>query len=219
MKYLLRMSIFAFCTMLFVTSCTKEEVNIQDVENFTNESIDNIQRKCKAGKYGCFEFVWPISIAFEDGTVAEYEDHESLKAGIRAWKEANAEATERPDLVFPLDIMDEEGTLITVNSQEELRAVVQECRDSFGRRGHAREACVRVNYPITIQYPDETTESFDDRRALKTALRAWKEANSDADVRPELVFPIEVTMVATEEVVTVESKEDLQAIKEECRNN
>jgi len=219
MKYLLRMSFFAFATMLLITSCTKEEINVQDVENFTNDSVDNIERKCKTGKHGCFEFVWPISITFEDGTTAEYEDHETLKAGIRAWKEANPDATERPTLVFPLDIMDEEGNLITVTSQEELREIVKACKDSFGRRGHARQACVKINYPVTIQYPDESTESFEDRRALKTALRAWKEANPDAETRPELVFPIEVTMVSTEEVITVNSSEELKAIKEECRNN
>lgn len=210
----------AIAAMLLVTSCTKEDVvNIQSTENFTEGSVDSLQSKCKTGKHGCFEFVWPISLAFEDGTIAEYEDYTTLKAGIRAWKEANPEATERPDLVYPVDIMDEDGTLITVTSDEELQAVVQECRSSYKGRSSSREACVSINYPISIQYPDETTESFEDRSALKTALRAWKEANPDAEVRPSLVYPIEVTLVSTDEVITVNSSDELSAIKEECRNN
>ena len=54
---------------------------------------------------------------------------------------------------------------------------------------------------------------------LKAALKEWKEANPDAEVRPTLVFPINVTDKSTEEVVSVNSKEELQALKAACRNN
>lgn len=219
MKFIFRMSFLALASLLLVSSCTKEDVNVQEVSNFVNGSLDGIERSCKTGKHGCFEFVWPISIEFADGTVSEFADQEALKEGITAWKEANPDNETRPALVFPLDIVDEEGTLFTIASQEELREVVRSCRDSFGRRGHARQSCVTINYPISIVYPDNSTESFDDRRAMKTALRAWKEANPDAEIRPTLAFPIEVTVKDTEEVVTVNSKEELQALKEACRNN
>ncbi len=219
MKFVFRMSFFALCAMLFVTSCTKEDVNIQEVSNFVNGSLDGIERSCKTGKHGCFEFVWPISLEFADGIVNEFIDQDALKAGVTAWKEANPDSETRPSLVFPLDILDEEGTLFTITSKEELREVVSSCRDSFDRKGHARRSCVSINYPISVMYPDETTETFEDRMAMKTALRAWKEANPDSEIRPTLAFPVEVTVKATEELVTVNSKEELQAIKTACRNN
>ena len=219
MKFVFRMSFLALVATLFVTSCTKEDVNVQDTENFINSSLDGIERSCKTGKHGCFEFVWPISLEFADGSVSEFADQEALRAGITVWKEANPEATTRPQLVFPLDILDEEGTLFTIGSKEELREVVSACKDSFGRRGHSRKSCIEINYPISITYPDETTDSFEDRMALKTALKEWKAANPDAEVRPTLLFPINVTDKNTEEVVTVNSKEELQALKEACRNN
>lgn len=219
MNFVFRMSFIALCAMFLVTSCTKEDINVQDVENYVNGSLDGIERSCKTGKHGCFEFVWPIALEFSDGSSSEYADQDALRAGIKAWKEANPDVDTKPILVFPLDILDDEGTLFTITSQEELREVVSSCRDSFRSRGHARRSCIAINYPISISYPDETTESFDDRMALKTALREWKEVNPDAEVRPSLVFPINVTVKETEEVVVVNSKAELLAIKSECRGN
>ncbi len=213
------MSFAALCAMLFVTSCTKEDVNVQDVENFITGSLDNIERSCKTGKHGCFEFVWPISIEFADGAVSEFADQDALKAGITEWKEANPDVGTRPTLVFPLDILDEEGTLFTVNNRAELREVVRSCRDSFGRRGHARRSCVTINYPISVGYPDGTEASYDDHMALRGALKAWKEANPDADTRPSFVFPIDVTVKESGETVAVDSKDDLRALKTACRGN
>jgi len=213
------MSFVAIVALLTITSCTKEDVNIQEIENYTEASLDGIERSCKTGKHGCFEFVWPIALEFADGTVTEFDDQEQLRAGIKAWKEQYPNATAKPDLVFPLDILDEEGTLFNIATQEELRTVVRSCRDNFGRRGHAKKSCFDVNYPISIVYPDASTASFDDRRSLKEALREWKEANPDAETRPAIEFPINVTMKDTDEMIEVNSKEELQALKEDCRNN
>ena len=148
-----------------------------------------------------------------------FVDQDALRAGITTWKEANPDATTRPQPVFPLDILDEDGTLFTISSREELKEVVSTCKDSFGRRGHSRKSCIEINYPISIAYPDATTATFDDRMLLKAALKEWKEANPDAEERPTLVFPINVTDKSTEEVVSVNSKEELQALKAACRNN
>jgi len=219
MKFVFRMSFATLCAILLVTSCTKEDVNVEEISNFVNGSLDGVERSCKTGKHGCFEFVWPVTLEFADGTVSEFADQESLRTGITEWKEANPESETRPVLVFPLEILDEEGTLFSVASQEELREVVRSCKDSFGRRGHARQSCISINYPISIIYPDQSTESFEDRMSMKTALRAWKEDNPGADTRPTLVFPIEVTIKESEEVVGVNSKEELQALKKDCRNN
>ena len=219
MKFVFRMSFLALGIFVLASSCTKDDINVQEVENFVNGSLDGIERSCKTGKHGCFEFVWPISLEYSDGSIVEYADQEALRTGIRAWKEANPDADTRPQLVFPLDILDEEGTLFTIASKDELRDVVSSCRDSFDRRGHSRKSCIEINYPISISYPDGSTEAFEDRMALKTALRAWKDANPDADVRPTLAFPVNVTLKDTDEVIVVNSKEELRALKTACRND
>jgi len=82
------------------------------------------------GQHGlsCFDIVFPITIAFPDGTTAEAADRQALHLLIRTWRKNNPGATERPKIVFPLTVkMDDDGTLVTVNSPEELRQLKQDC--------------------------------------------------------------------------------------------
>lgn len=206
--------------MVFITtSCTKEDINVQNVENYTEEAVFQLERRAKCGKRGCFEFVWPITISFPDASTAEVDSQEALRSTIRAWKEVNPDTEDRPGFVYPLDIMNEEGELITLSSQEELIAAVQACPGKFGRSGnHPRNHCFNINFPLTIAYPDGTEELFDDRHTMKSAIRSWKAANPDVEDRPTVVFPIDITLKETEEVVTVDNVEALQAIKETCQN-
>ena len=82
------------------------------------------------GKFrACFDLVFPLSIAFPDGSEIEVSDVDELKASLRDYKENNPTTNERPQLVYPIEIQFEDGTLQTVNSKEELREAKRECRD------------------------------------------------------------------------------------------
>ncbi|MEL6989142.1 MAG: hypothetical protein AAGK97_15120 [Bacteroidota bacterium] len=205
------MGMTLMCVLLFV-ACENENVNSStDVENFVENSVEVVQRSAGAAKFGCFEFVYPIEVAFPDGTSLVADSLAALKAGIRDWKENNPDATEKPSLVYPIEVISNDGEAITVNARDELVDLKKSCRPR-GKRG---KACFNLVYPIDIAFPDGTVESFDDRRALKMALRTWKRENPDADERPTLVFPIEVTL-EDGSVVEVASKDELVALKDTC---
>ncbi len=92
------------------------------------------ERGSKKGKRGnkecsCFDIVFPISIAFPDGTSAEVADRAAFKSTVREWKANNPDATERPELVFPITVELEDGTTVEANSVEELKALKEACRD------------------------------------------------------------------------------------------
>jgi len=69
--------------------------------------------KGKRGKRGakCFELVYPVTIAFPDGSTAAVNDKEEAKEAKKAFKEANPDAEGRPTLVFPIQIVQDSATV------------------------------------------------------------------------------------------------------------
>jgi len=215
-KFLNVSLVLAFFVGATLTSCNKEDLTTT-VENFTNEAMGEMERESKCGRNGCFEFVFPLTIQFEDESTATAESADELKAAISAWKEANPDAEERPGFVFPIEVLSEEGEITSIASSEELRELASTCRKSGkgkkGRKAGAR--CFDLVFPVTILFPDGASFEAADRAAAKTELRAWKEVNPDAEERPELQFPVTVEM-EDGSTVEVASKDDLKALKDSC---
>ncbi len=212
---------FAICALVF-TSCSKEETTASDeADAFVDEALFRIQDSGNMGRFGCYELVFPITINYADSSSATLNSYEELKAAIRAYKEANPDATEKPELSYPLEVLTEEGEIIVVNNQEELRELRSACPRNFfgknGHRGHRKRgcSCFDLVFPLSIQFPDGTSAEAADRDELKTLARTWKEANPDATERPELVFPVDV-LLDDGTTVTVDSKEALRELKEGC---
>ena len=85
---------------------------------------------CQNGHgHACFQLVFPITVTLGDDT-ATFEDKASLKAAIKAYKEAAGPNAERPQLVFPITIEYEDGTQVVINSQEELKAAKEDCGEN-----------------------------------------------------------------------------------------
>jgi len=88
--------------------------------------------KCKRGKRGkghqCFDLGFPISVTI-DGETLSFDDRESLKEAIKAYKEAAGDDAERPELVFPLSVEYDDGTITEVDSKEALKELKEACKD------------------------------------------------------------------------------------------
>ena len=213
--------VFAFCTFLF-TSCSKEETTTSDeADAFVDEALFRIQESGNMGRYGCFELVFPISINFADSSSLTVQSYDELKEAIRTYKEANPDATEKPDLGYPIEVLNEEGEIIVVNNREELIELKQACPKNFfgknGHKGHRKRgcSCFELVFPLSIEFPDGSTEEVADRAAMKTLVRSWKEANPDATERPSILFPIDV-LLDDGTTTTVDSKDALRELKESC---
>ena len=201
------------------TSCDKESVLSDEiVQNFVNESVEAVERSGSVGRTGCYEFVFPVSITFPDESTTSIEDYETLRATIKEWKEANPDTEEKPSLAFPLEVVAEDGAIISVESKDALKELKQACRRN-GRKNHNKgDRCFEIVFPLSITFPDGTTTAYADRMTLKMAVRAWKVANPDAEERPMLAFPIDLTL-EDGTTVTVNNSEELQAQKESCAGN
>lgn len=203
-----------FSTLL--TSCEKEGVLSDEVvQNFVDESVEAVERSGNVGRTGCYEFVFPISVTFPDGSSNSLEDYESLRATIKAWKEANPEAEEKPSLAFPLEVVSQESEILTVNSTEELKELKMACRRN-GRKDHKKgDRCFKLVFPISISFPDGTITEFADKAALKTAIRTWKSENPEAEDKPMLAFPLDIEL-EDGTTVTIADAAALMAQKENC---
>ncbi len=206
--------------LLTITSCTKEEVNVVDVENYTNQVMFEIERDCNAGHKGCFEFVWPLTINFADGLDVEFEDYSSLRAGIKRWKEANPDVDQRPQLSFPLEIMGPDGTIYTIDSKDELKKIVRRCARAYWNTGdhrkHFNNECFKVVLPVSLLFPNGQVITFETRVGLKSALRAWKAEHPNAETFPKLAFPINVLIKDSGNTVVIDSAVDIVRLKETC---
>jgi len=70
-------------------------------------------------------------------------------------------------------------------------------------------------YPITLSFSDGSTEEVADKETAKAAVKAWKEANPEAEGRPSIAFPYEV-MLKDSTTTTLTTQEELDALKASC---
>lgn len=210
------------CLAISFTSCNKEDVVLTDIESFTDGAVDGLQRGAIGKKY-CLEFIFPISIEFIDESTAEVESYENLYETVKTWFEANEvdKSTENiPQLVFPIQVLNQEGEVIDVSTEDELIDLKSECpsigKCKKGKRGKGFK-CFSLVFPVSVTIGEEV-QTFDDRTALKAAVKSYKEEVGDAFVRPTLVFPLTVEY-EDESQVEVASKEELVALKEACKDD
>lgn len=200
---------------------TLEDGTIVTIED--EETLQAIKEDCRPdgqgghGQRKCFTPVFPVTLNFPDGTSAEAADKESFKALLMAWKEANPDATERPSIAMPYDVEMKDGTVVTIESEEDLIALKEDCGEGYDGP-HVGERCFTLNFPVTVNFPDGTTADAADKAALRQLRREWRQDNPDAEEKPSLAFPLEVTMSEDDTVVTVNSMEELIALKESCED-
>jgi hypothetical protein len=208
-----------FVACLFMTSCSDDDVDSTiEIENYVENSVDELNREAMCGRKGCFEFVFPITINFPDSTSAEVGTHEELKDAIKAWREDNPDIEGRPNLDFPLDIMTEGGEIISLDSRAELRRAIAQCVRNWAKR-HPRfnNPCYVVTFPMILEMPDGSIKTVDNRDELKKLLRRWSQIRPRPEKRPKLVFPVTVKLKEDGSEVVVSNAEELKALKEECR--
>lgn len=89
---------------------------------------------------------------------------------------------------------------------------------SLQQRAIGKNACLEFVFPIDIQFVDATTATADSYEALHEVVAAWFEENEVEKIRenkPQLIFPIDV-LNEEGELVTVESSDELKALRSEC---
>jgi hypothetical protein len=206
--------LFGFLAMILLvgfTSCTQDEIGT--TENFTDDTTEKICGDARVGDKGCFEFVFPITISFANGSKKEVVSYDSLKAAIKAWKTANPDTKERPTIAYPYAVTTSEGTIVTVTTDAEKKALLATCRpkgkDHPGKGNGDGRSCFTVNFPFSIK-TDSATIVINSKEDIKSLL------NRKDRKKYNYVFPISITL-KDGTIKSISSLTDLTALKEECR--
>jgi hypothetical protein len=165
----------------------------------------------------CFEYVFPMTVAYPDGSTVSANGYAELDSIFMAWFENNPNATEFPTIAYPMTLQLENGDLVTVHNDEELSAIFNDCFGGGGDPGEGGfEDCFTFNYPLTLVFPDGSAPAINNDDELWTAVFDWFENNPDDEVGPSFQYPISVTLTADGSVVTVNNDDELNAIFEGC---
>ncbi|MFN7116483.1 MAG: hypothetical protein ACK4TA_06755 [Saprospiraceae bacterium] len=231
--------LFLIGLLPLLNACNEEDATTTNDEttNYVEDALLEIRDSTNVGPEHCYELVFPVTLQLPDETTVEIDSFGELRTVLRDWKAANPDSDERPTLVFPIELINSDGEVITVENAAALKALREACPFPGGPRGprgprgghgggHGRPggdhggnggacACFEIVFPVTIAFPDNTTQEVAGRKALRDAARAWRAANPGVQGRPELVFPITVKLEdgTTQEVADAAA---LKALKENC---
>ena len=81
-----------------------------------------------------------------------------------------------------------------------------------------KHGCYELVYPISVTFPDGSTVEAANAEALRSAIKAWKEAETRPDGRPMFVFPIQV-IDENGDIIDVASAEDFKDLRKSCRRD
>ena len=165
--------------------------------------------------WNCFDIVYPITIMLPNGSsyLIDSEEDSDLET-IKSYYEENEGADERPSIIFPVNIIDHEGETKAINSEEEMEDAYMHCS---GRDRDKRE-CFGLVFPVTYIMPDGSSYEIADEDVESWAeLKAWYDANPEAEERPELQYPVDIMYESEDRTVTISNEEEMLAAKEECR--
>lgn len=160
------------------------------------------------GLRDCFDFVFPVSLTMPDASTITLESDDDWSL-VRSWYEANPDATDRPTFVFPFEVTFGDETL-TISNEDDLEEAKSNC-EVDRRRGR----CFELVFPVTFTMPDGTTNITLASRDDWSLIAAWYEANPDAENRPDLVFPVDITY-RNDSTITVNSAEEMHIARAVC---
>ena len=217
---------FGFLAMmsvsLMIVSCSKEEqVTNEDLENYAEEVIFRTQEAANMGPFGCYELVFPVTLLFPDRTTSEVNSYEEMRMSIVRWRRSNPRAQARPQLQFPYELINEDGEIFLIDSLRKQLEVRRACARTFfennGPQGHGDrpKMCFKIVFPLTIHFPDGTTEFVDNRIEFNTALREWVAVNPNANARPLIGLPFTV-LLRDGQTLLIETREELRRLRANC---
>ncbi len=141
----------------------------------------------------CIKLIYPVEIAFPDGSTAEAGDRRATLNLLIRWREENPDAESRPELVYPVEVELRDGAIEMVNSAEEFAALREGCPGRrAGRILLGVRDCFRVQFPLAFELPSGRTIRVANRSELRRFLHRRNSGPRPSRRHPQLVFPIEI---------------------------
>ena len=216
-----------FSALLFVFSCNNS-IGEQDFDNNLTNSDENPTFKLiqiysepnqdvrtrifdsQESDEKCFEFVYPISFIFPDGSEVTINNNEGWDQ-IDLWYEENKDAEEEPEIIYPFDVVIDDDVK-TITDKEDIEWLEEYCYQKDSEKDYD-EKCFEFVYPISFIFPDGSEVTINNNEGWDQ-IDLWYEENKDAEEEPEIIYPFDV--VIDDYVKTISDKEDFESLEGYC---
>lgn len=152
----------------------------------------------------CFNFVFPLTLSYNDGTVITVATYEGLLEILTA----ETETLFLVGIAFPFQVQ-QEGTITTIDNEEEFYALIQECGFSPINDDVLQFSCFQLVYPISVINVDGITIEVQTQGEFESLL-----INGEV---VDIVFPISV--IQANETIVVNDLYELFDLYDECDGN
>ena len=152
----------------------------------------------------CFQFVYPLTLSYNDGTVVTV----TTEAGLLDILTAETETLFITGIAFPFQVQ-QEGAITTIDDGAEFFALVEGCGFNTINDDVLQFGCFQMVFPISVINSNGTTIVVNTQGELESMLIV-------GDV-VDLVFPFNVTQ--NNEVIEINSLNELFDLYDECDGN
>lgn len=225
MKNLLRVSYFLFAMTMFVslfTSCKKDKnlptpepvIETPTTENTTtNDNVASLMTLAGGGGIendstnycNCFDLFDDV-----DWTVSEAEIIAQLEAILVGLSEEEIEALFTPVCTLDGDFF-ENACVAECNGVTNYEECEYDYDDDIDWN-----KCFSFVYPVTLVFPNNSTQSVSTDDELLDAVEDWYDAHPNSDEDPTLQFPVDVILEADGSTLAINDDDELEDLFDAC---
>lgn len=103
-----------------------------------------------------------------------------------------------------------------LNSEVYFSAKGRQLKDNNEKRKRKRNKCFEFVFPIDFIMADDSSITLNSKEDW-ILIKDWHQANPDETERPQLVFPVEITLKEDGSTQTLIDSDELNAIKDSCK--
>ncbi|MFN3969304.1 hypothetical protein [Flavobacterium sp.] len=155
-------------------------------------------------QFFCFQFVYPLTLSYNDGTLITVATEEGLLDILIA----ETETLFITGIAFPFQVL-QEGAVITIDDETEFYDLIEECGFSPINDDVLQFSCLQMVFPISVINDNGVTIVVNTQAELESLLISG--------TLVEIVFPISVTQ--NNEVIVVNDLYELFELYDECDGN
>ena len=210
-------------TALFTTSCKKEIENVKNPEQVQESaSVKSVINSLRTGasqsgnaaqgqvsyaidNFLCFDFVYPISVIYNDGTVQSLADENEFAQAIANQVQQTYYIV---NFVYPFDIT-QNGTVTTINNDTDFANAVASCATLEDFNLH-HLSCIEFVYPVSVEMSDGGIAVVNNQQEFEALF--WQ-ASMIGPV--DMVYPFDI-INSDGSTYTVDNSCDFQRILWNC---
>ncbi len=194
-------------------SCVKEEA----IDQPTIQNEQTIDFRGSLGQDDCFEFVYPLTLIFPDGSEKEVQNRAHGIRVIRLYIRNHPGEPYKPTVKFPYEIVfTKDGRQVTILDEQAEQEALKECQTTTDDPELGK--CYELIFPVVVIFPDGTEAKYESQGAYDDGIKSWKKENPNALDAPKLEIPYSV-ILKNGQIIRILSLQDQQELNARCQRS